>query len=279
MTEDIINKILERLSKLEKEVQSLSSYSKLLGLKEFINTPKCDLGGNAWRLFDLCQGVSNARFLDLGVRDGMSSALMSFDAKEKNNRVCGCDVDFSSFLQNGEHFVDDTYTRYQADSVTLGKYWEEPPFDLIFVDTLHTREQVLAELYFWSNHLQDNGFFVFHDSHWDHTTEGDHIGGKEWRRVDEAITDFFGLPKNVMELTEYETDSILLNHFPGSYGMTFIKVKTLDAIATFKNNIDWKEVFDIRNELNDMHFNKSNPKFIDWNQDIPNIENELIITP
>ena len=41
----------------------------------------------------------------------------------------------------------------------------------------------------------------------------------------------------------------------------------------------WKEVFDIRNELNDMHFNKDNPKFIDWNQDIPNIENELIITP
>ena len=41
----------------------------------------------------------------------------------------------------------------------------------------------------------------------------------------------------------------------------------------------WKEVFNIRNELNDMHFNKDNPKFIDWNQDIPNIENELIITP
>ena len=29
-----------------------------------------------------------------------------------------------------------------------------------------------------------------------------------------------------MELTEYENDDILLNHFPGSYGMTFVKVKT-----------------------------------------------------
>ena len=61
--------------------------------------------------------------------------------------------------------------------------------------------------------------------------------------------------------------------------MTFVKVKTLDAIKKFKDNIDWKEVFDLRNELNDIHFNRNNPKFVDWNQDIANIENELIITP
>ena len=41
-----------------------------------------------------------------------------------------------------------------------------------------------------------------------------------------------------MELTEYETDDILLNHFPGSYGMTFVKIKNLDALEKFKNNID-----------------------------------------
>ena len=61
--------------------------------------------------------------------------------------------------------------------------------------------------------------------------------------------------------------------------MTYVKVKTLDAIERFKEGIDWKEVFDIRNELNDMHFNKSNPNFVDWQQDIPAIENELVITP
>ena len=82
-----------------------------------------------------------------------------------------------------------------------------------------------------------------------------------------------------MELSEYEDDDILLNHFPGSYGMTFVKVKTLDAVARFKEGIDWKEVFDIRNELNDLHFNKDNPNFVDWKQDIPAIENELVITP
>ena len=61
--------------------------------------------------------------------------------------------------------------------------------------------------------------------------------------------------------------------------MTFIQVKTLDSITKFKKNIDWNEVFQIRNNLNDLHFNRLNPKFIDWNQDIENIQNELVINP
>ena len=253
--------------------------TNLTPLRNFINEPHCDLGPNALKLLDLVKTMRNKRMIDLGGRLGASSAIMSGEADKNNNQVCGCDLDYDGFFKNGRKFVSENYTCYQADSVTLGKNWDEDPFDLVFVDTIHTREQVLAELYFWSNHLNDNGYFVFHDSHWDHTTEGDHIGGKEWRRVDEAITDFFGLPQNVMEMSEYETGDILLNHFPGSYGMTFIKVKKLSALEEFKKNIDWKEVFDIRNELNDMHFNKDNPNFVDWHQDIPNIENELVITP
>ena len=253
--------------------------SNLTPLRNFLQEPHCDLGDNAWRLADLVRTMRDKRFIDLGVRLGASSAVMSIEADERNNQVCGCDLDYDGFFKNGRRLVSENYTCYQADSVTLGKNWDEDPFDIVFVDTLHTREQVLAELYFWSNHLNKNGYFIFHDSHWDHTTEGDHIAGKEWRRVDVAITEFFGLPKNVMELTEYEDENILLNHFPGSYGMTFVKVKTLDAIKKFKDNIDWKEVFDLRNELNDIHFNRNNPKFVDWNQDIANIENELIITP
>ena len=253
--------------------------TNLTPLRNFLQDPSNDLGANAWKLLDLVKTMRNKRFMDLGVRNGASSAIMSVEAKENGNQVCGCDLDYAGFFRMGSKFVTEDYTCYQADSVTLGKNWDEEPFDIVFVDTIHTREQVLAELYFWANHITKNGYFIFHDSHWDHTTKGDTIGGKEWRRVDVAITDFFNLPKNVMELTEYENDDILLNHFPGSYGMTFVKVKTLDAVARFKEGIDWKEVFDIRNELNDMHFNKDNPNFVDWQQDIPAIENELVINP
>ena len=253
--------------------------TNLTPLRNFLQDPSNDLGDNAWKLLDLVKSMRNKRFMDLGVRNGASSAIMSVEAKEKGNQVCGCDLDYAGFFRMGSKFGTEDYTCYQADSVTLGKNWDEEPFDIVFVDTIHTREQVLAELYFWANHITKNGYFIFHDSHWDHTTKGDTIGGKEWRRVDVAITDFFNLPKNVMELDEYENDDILLNHFPGSYGMTFVKVKTLDAVERFKEGIDWKDVFDIRNELNDMHFNKSNPNFVDWQQDIPAIENELVINP
>ena len=44
-------------------------------LKEFIERPHCDLGNNGWRLAELASTFENARFLDLGVRLGPSSAL------------------------------------------------------------------------------------------------------------------------------------------------------------------------------------------------------------
>ena len=250
----------------------------LTPLKRFINEPHCDLGENAWKLADLVRTMKDARFIDLGVRLGASSAVMSIEADQRNNQVCGCDLDYDGFFKNGRRFVSENYTCYQADSVTLGKTWDEDPLDIIFVDTIHTREQVLAELYFWVNHLKEGGYLIFHDSHWE-KKGGDLIGGVEWKRVDEAITDFFNLPTNVMEMDVYENEDILLKHYPGSYGMTFVQVKTLSAIERFTDNIDWEDVFKIRNHLNDLHFNRSNPDFIDWNQDIENIENELVITP
>jgi len=196
---------------------------------------------------------------------------------------------FDGFQKQGARFVNEDYTCYMADSVTLGKDWDEDPFDIIFVDTIHTREQVLAELYFWVDHLKEGGYLIFHDTHWvgpngednpvAEDTYGDTIGGKLWKRPDVAVTDFFNLPKSVREMTEYENDDILLEHYIPSMGMTFVKVKTLDAITRFKEGIDWDEVFEHRNYLNDVHFNPSNPKFVDWNQDISNIENQLVITP
>ena len=252
--------------------------TNLTEIRNFINEPHNDLGVNAWILADLVKTYKNARFMDLGVRLGASSAIMSINADDNNNQVCGCDLMFDGFQRHGARFVQENYMCYMADSVTLGKNWDEDPFDIIFVDTIHTREQVLAELYFWVDHLKEGGYLIFHDSHWE-KEGGDLIGGVEWKRVDEAITDFFNLPTNVMEMDTYETEEISLSHYPGSYGMTFVQVKTLDAIERFKEGIDWDDVFKIRNHLNDLHFNRMNPDYIDWNQDVENIENELVITP
>ena len=110
--------------------------TNLTPLRNFIQEPHCDLGDNTWRLADLVRTMRNKRFIDLGVRLGASSAIMSIESDERNNQVCGCDLDYDGFFKNGRRFVSENYTCYQADSVTLGKNWDEDQFDIIFVDTI-----------------------------------------------------------------------------------------------------------------------------------------------
>jgi hypothetical protein len=242
-----------------------------------------DLGENAFLLLELVKSKKNSRFMDIGVRGGVSSAILSYQSKENNNLVCGCDINFNLFFERGRKYVNDNYTCYLCDSVTLGKEWDEDPFDIIFIDTEHTREYVLSELYFWSNHIKENGYFVFHDSHWEvpgYTTpgftDGEYINHE---RVDVAITDFFGLPKSVREMTYYEDDNIILEHHTPSLGMTFVQVKTLDSIEKFKKNVDWNKVFEIRNLLIDRILNEKNPKCAskDWGLEYGKIKYEPII--
>ena len=132
-------------------------------LRSFLNEPHCDLGPNAQRLYDLVSPMKNARFMDLGVRLGPSSAIMSVDAKEKNNKVHGVDVHWDGFQSTGARFVNEDYMCYLADSVTLGKIWDEEPFDVIFVDGLHTFEQCRKDVINSLNFLNLGGYLFIHD--------------------------------------------------------------------------------------------------------------------
>jgi len=213
-----------------------------------------DLGDNSEILLDLVKRMKNKRFMDLGVRYGASSTILSFDADVNNNQVCGCDIYFDSF--EGSELVNKSYERYQSDSVTLGKNWNKDPFDIIFVDTLHTREIVLAEIYFWSKHINEGGYFIFHDTHLN-VGRNYKIAGKKWKTPDEAVIDFFNIPSKLckgtahqaISVSEYENDDIELKHYTEDYGMTFVKIKTLDAIERFKSGVDWDYVFEQRNWL------------------------------
>ena len=108
--------------------------TNLTEIRNFLNEPYNDLGVNAWIFADLVKTYKNARFMDLGVRLGASSAIMSINADDNNNQVCGCDLKFEGFERTGARFVQPNYMCYMADSVTLGKNWDEDPFDIIFID-------------------------------------------------------------------------------------------------------------------------------------------------
>lgn len=245
-------------------------------LKSIISNPACDLGDNAWVLLDLVKSMKNSRFLDLGVRLGPSSAIMSFGSDENNNQICGCDVSFNDFFsfRGCSKYVNENYICYLADSVTLGKNWDEESFDLIFVDTIHTWDQVLCELYFWSNHINKNGYFVFHDSHWPEGMCESYLG-KKHKRVDQAIVDFFGLDI----LQDFEDDNIKVSCYPESMGMTFVQIKNLSHLKEMKKKINWDEVFEIRNKLNSFYFNPKDPRYSGFLSNPEEIENEVNIIP
>lgn len=207
-----------------------------------------DLGPNVYHLHNCISQFSNTTFIDLGVREGISSAIMLMGSEEKNNKVFGVDVDpnpVNSFVRN--------HPQYQfvlGDSVTIGKQWTGGDVSVVFIDTFHIKEQVMMELYHWYPHIIENGYFVFHDSNW---PEGkcDIFGGIGWPRVEEGIKTFF----NVNEMN-YEDDSIEVKTYPESWGMTFVKVKKKkDYISIFK---DWEHIFERRNHLISLFWNEEN---------------------
>jgi hypothetical protein len=209
-----------------------------------------DLGENSVKLHEISQTFFDSIFVDLGVRQGASSGILCDRSKELNNKIYGVDIDFSilkSNLVEGQN-----YEIIEGDSSTIGRDFEIPEgVDILFVDTLHVKEQVLCELYYWIDKMNENSYVVFHDSHWDADMR-ENIGGVNWDRVDDAIIQFF----NLKELKNQKNTNIDVTCYPESYGMTFIKIKKK---VNFKKNVkNWEQVFEKRNQLISHFWNKDN---------------------
>lgn len=210
---------------------------------------KGDLGNNSYELHKVISQYSNSIFVDLGVRTGESSTVMLIDSTEKQNKVFGVDVEFSRL--EAEVNIHPNYTKLLGDSSTLGKNWKDK-IEGLFVDTIHVKEQVMCELYFWYPHIKEGGFITFHDSNWP-GGKYDFIGGENWPRVEEGIYNFFGI-----NTLNYEDEFITVKNYPESYGMTFVTIKKKkDYISLFN---DWEYIFERRNKLLTNFFNE-NTKF------------------
>jgi hypothetical protein len=202
-----------------------------------------DLGTNAFVLEQYVKEKENSIFVDIGVRFGCSSAIMSIDSVRKNNKIYGIDVEYGTF--NDSCVSGENYTKLLGDSSTIGKNTQIKDLkkvDVLFIDSLHVREQVLCELYYWVPRLNENALIVFHDSHWPDGKK-DSFGGKTWESVDKAIIEYFGLES----LDDYSDEQIEVNCYPPSWGMTFIKIFNPKK---FENKVkDWNKVFEDRNYI------------------------------
>ena len=193
----------------------------------------------AQRLYRNACRFDGGVFVDMGVRDGVSSNALVSAARLTGGHVYG--IDWTQVNEKNVPLDDERYTFLKAESVDTGKNWSYSNPDLVFVDTCHVESYTLCELYYWWDLLNVGGLMAFHDTAW---PEGkhDHACGKDWPRVEDALFKFF----NINSL-DYEDEHISSGHFPNDKGMTCISKKD---DFDFKSNIDnWEGYFDDRKML------------------------------
>lgn len=219
------------------------------------------------KLTELVQSINNGKLIDIGIYEGASSRIMVGNSSENNNLIYAIDPVNPIYRSNHPN-----YFYLKEDSVQVGKNWDNGEVDLVFFDSVHAKEQVLCELYYWWDLIKENGYAVFHDTSWEgyihkpgHPCEGkktgnsgmgyDTYGGINWETPDKAIEEFFNIKLNTEQrdiekneiLKVFEDDFILVETNYSLLGMTFITKK---KTSNYKQNIlNWSEIFDRRKIL------------------------------
>ena len=210
-----------------------------------------ELGPNIKKFIEIRKSFGkNNFFVDIGVESGKSSRILMDEAKDLNNYVCGIDPirdpGINDIIEN------DHYIFLKKDSVSAGKEWRFARPNIVFIDSIHAKEQVLMELHYWWDLLNVGGWAIFHDTQWEgyihkanHCCAGkkpgnsglgyDYYAGRAWETPDKAVKAFFGI-----DSLNYEDEYIQSIHMPESLGMTFIhKKKEKDFKAGISN---WEEI-------------------------------------
>lgn len=163
-----------------------------------------DLGPNKQRLFDVAaQARPGDVLVDLGVRTGNSSFAMLEATIDQRCQVIGVDPAPCPFI------CPDRYEYLQMDSVSAASSPAMPEeIYLCFFDTLHIKEQVMAELYHYWPKVRVGGWAVFHDTEWPEWKHDEYLG-VTWEQAVEGVKAFFGFMPFL--------------HYPESWGMTFVQ--------------------------------------------------------
>lgn len=102
--------------------------------------------------------------LELGVRGGSSTVALLAGLEERGGMLWSVDVDPASAAVFPDHAQ---WCFVLADSRDEGPVVEAglpDELDVLFIDTIHTYEQVRDELAVWGDRVVDGGLILFHDT-------------------------------------------------------------------------------------------------------------------
>ena len=199
-------------------------------MNQWFNIDRGDLGENAVRLYEAAHEHCHPNFpcVDVGVRHGVSSRIFLMAT---HGKVLGIDTDAGAV--SPDLLAHPRYEFSHSDSVTA-LFRMTRTISAAMVDTLHIKEQVMAETYYLWPLLRVGGFIAYHDTAWPEGRK-DHYLGQDWDRPEDGIKEMFG-----------DLPGCVVNHFPESWGMSFV-YKPSDC--KLPSSIDWPQVFNCRNRL------------------------------
>ncbi len=174
-----------------------------------------DLGPNKQRLAHIAASALACDVLvDLGVRTGVSSFTMLDATQHQRCEVIGVDPAPCPFIE------PERYQYLRMDSVSAAEVIPALIY-LVFFDTLHIREQVMAELFHYWPKIRVGGWAVFHDTEWPAWKHDEYLG-VTWGQAIEGVRAFFGEIADTRGLIAQDKN-IRFEHHSESYGMTFVQ--------------------------------------------------------
>ena len=117
-------------------------------------------------LYVLIRGVRPERVLEIGSRHGGSAAIIA-SALEDNGRGCVVGVDPGPDITVKPAYFHGRFqliTRPSPEAIPEARQAAGGPFDVIFIDGLHTRTQCAADLAGALPHAADGAYILFHDA-------------------------------------------------------------------------------------------------------------------
>ena len=178
-----------------------------------------DLGSNAEELGKRARSSPKYKtFIDIGIRDGDSSRELLTGVEQNDGEIFGIDV-----ANITKDFINHPkYTFIRGESVEIASQWNAQKADVIFIDTTHVDTYVLCELYYWWDLLNEGGIMALHDTEWPSgwRPPEPEVYTRHAGHVCEGVKTFFGVTS-----LDYEDDFISMNHYPNSFGMTFVTKK------------------------------------------------------
>jgi SAM-dependent methyltransferase len=102
--------------------------------------------------------------LELGVRGGISTTALLAGVEERGGVVWSVDIDPASAAIFEGHAQWRFALADSRDVDAVSALGLERPLDVLFVDTIHTYEQVRDELGAWGEWVRPGGVILFHDT-------------------------------------------------------------------------------------------------------------------